>query len=92
MKAKTSTRQLELPTKAEWSLQGIEAEMWLARRIGLHGIEVVFRGDTDAETRKERMRKAILDSGLEAVVCGRGPGQKPNTYAEAFQRLYGVKL
>jgi hypothetical protein len=73
--------------KAEALLNG---ELWLARRIALHGVKV-FEGDTDTAKRRERFRQAIKHHGLESVVCG-GRGGKPATYAQAFERLYGEKL
>lgn len=84
--------QLELGTNRDQALTQLDGELWLARRLGKHGVLIVFEGDTDPETRKQRMRQAIVDRGLECVVVGRGPGGKTNTYAQAFERLYGVKL
>lgn len=92
MSRQRAERQLDLGTKPDAGLRGLDGELWLARRLGKHGVLVVFEGDTDPETRKERMRQAILDRGLAPVICGRGRDGKPNTYALAFERLYGEYL
>lgn len=65
-------------------------ELWLANRLERHGVQV-FAGDTTAEVRRERMRTAILEAGLEAVIAG-SRSSKPETYRDCFQRLYGVPL
>jgi hypothetical protein len=67
-------------------------ETWLADRLEQHGVTTIFDGLTDQDTRRERFRRAILDAGLEEVQCGRAPDKKPNTYRQAFERLYGEKL
>lgn len=66
-------------------------EQWLAERLGLHGVKI-FDGVTDQTERRERFRAAILDAGLELVVCGRGSDGKPNNYRQAFERLYHTQL
>jgi hypothetical protein len=71
-------------------LQRLAHEQWLAQRLGEHGAGV-FTGLTDRDTRRERFRAAILEHGLEAVVVGRHEG-KPQTYAQAFERLFGEAL
>jgi hypothetical protein len=68
----------------------LEQELWLARRLREHGA-AVFEGVTDRDTRRERMRAAILEHGLAQVVVGRREG-KPCTYGEAFEILYEEKL
>ena len=73
-------------------LDQLDGELWLARRLGKHGVLVVFDGDTTTEQRKARMREAILERGLETVICGRGVDGKPNTYGQAFRRLYREDL
>ena len=78
----------------------LEGGLWLAKRLGLHGVLLppgVFDGVTESaerETRlKELLRRAVLDRGLECVICGRDPNTgKGNTYAQAFERLYGESL
>lgn len=83
-------RQLELGTKPD-ALTRLDGELWLARRLGKHGVLVVFDGDTTPEMRMERMRAAIVGRGLDQVVCGHKDG-KSVRYHEAFERLYGEKL
>lgn len=61
------------------------------RRLGDHGRRVED-GVTDVTVRRERIRAAILEGGLGAVVAGRGASGKPETYAQVFVRLYGEPL
>lgn len=68
----------------------LDRELWLARRLREHGA-AVFEGVTDRDTRRERVRAAILENGLASVVVGRREG-KPCTYAEAFELVYGEPL
>lgn len=69
----------------------LASEAWLIRRLGEHGRHIED-GVTDVAIRRERIRAAILEGGLEAVVAGRGSSGKPETYAEVFARLYGELL
>lgn len=78
------------PNAREDLFSELDGEMWLAQRLGTHGV-TVFGGLTDRTERIARIRKAICDNGLEVIVCGRKDG-KPVNYAQAFQRLYGEKL
>jgi hypothetical protein len=41
-----------------------------------------------AADRRERIRTAIFSQGLENAIFGKGP----ETFAQAFQRCYGVRL
>ena len=68
----------------------LDGEMWLAKRLGTHGV-AVFGGVSDRTERMARIRKAIRDNGLDQVICGRRE-DKPSTYAQAFERLYHEKL
>lgn len=68
----------------------LNAEAWLATRLGNHGAEV-FIGLTDCDTRRERIRTAILEHGFECVLIGANE-RKPETYAQAFERVYAVPL
>ena len=61
-----------------------DGETELARRCG---IENIFAGDTTTESRRERVREAVL--GLDPAIAWRGPTGKPETYAEAYARIYG---
>lgn len=69
----------------------MRGEMWLARRLGKHGVLLVFGGTTSSKERMQRMREKIKTAGLELIICGHKDG-KPVRYGEAFERLYGVKL
>ncbi|HZP86617.1 MAG TPA: hypothetical protein VFB54_07330 [Burkholderiales bacterium] len=66
-------------------------EAWLARRLRDHGVDV-FAGTTDRDIRRERIRAAILERGLAAVVLGKGAGGKPENYLQIFERLYQQPL
>lgn len=71
-------------------LSELDGEMWLARRLGTHGVPV-FGGVTDRAERIARIRKAICDNHLEVIIAGRKDG-KPVNYSQAFERLYHEKL
>lgn len=73
------------------ALARLDGEAWLARRLGKHGVLVVFGGDTTPEQRMKRIRECIVNRELEAVICGHKDG-KSVRYAEAFERLYGEPL
>lgn len=66
-------------------------EAWLARRMREHGGGDIFQGTTDTVIRKDRLRSAIKDGGLSAVVVGAND-HKPVTWGAAFERLYGEPL
>jgi hypothetical protein len=68
----------------------LDREAWLAQRLGEHGAGI-FTGLTDRDVRRERIRAAIVEHGLEAVIVGRHEG-RPETYAQVFERLYGTPL
>lgn len=72
------------------ALDDLDREMWLARRLGDFG--AIFAGTTDRAIRQARTREAILELNLEHAICGRGPGGKPETFAEVYQRLFGAPL
>jgi hypothetical protein len=70
----------------------LDAEAFLTRCLKEHGCET-FAGVTEADERRERIRYAILGAGLDVVIVGRKAGTKnPETYAEAFERVYGEPL
>jgi hypothetical protein len=68
-----------------------DAESYFVRRLKDHG-RTVFAGVSDPGIRRERIRAAILEGGLDVAIIGRRPDQKPETYAAAFQRFYGEPL
>ena len=61
-----------------------DGESELAKRCGITNL---WDGDTTAESRRERIRRAVME--LDPVIAWRGPTGKPETYAEAFARVYG---
>lgn len=40
----------------------------------------------------EQIRAAILAGGVDWAIFGRAPNRKPETYAQAFERLFGEPL
>lgn len=84
-------RPAEVRQVGENLFSELDGELWLARRIALHSVNI-FEGETDTGERRQRFRKAIQDHGLETVVCHRGKDGKPVTYSEAFRRLYKQDL
>lgn len=61
-----------------------DGERELAKRCG---IEDIYAGDTTIASRRERVRAAVMQ--LDPVIAWRGPTGKPETFAEAFARIYG---
>lgn len=61
-----------------------DGESELAKRCGITNL---WDGDTTAESRRERIRAAVME--LDPAIAWRGPTGKPETYAEAFARTYG---
>lgn len=71
-------------------LRELDAEMWLAHRLQQFGH--VFAGVTDRELRKQRFREAILEGRDELAIAVRGPGGKPETFRELYERHYREPL
>lgn len=73
----------------------IDAHLWLAKRLIQHRALIdaagIFDGTTTPDERRERIRRVILEQGLSSVIIGRFNG-KPESYADFFQRLFGVAL
>lgn len=83
----TVARNFEMPGDT------LDAEMWLAGRMREHGVDSVFDGVTDSDVRKQRFRQHIIEGGLEMVMaCHAQDGRTAETYAEAFERIYGEPL
>lgn len=61
-----------------------DGETELAQRCGITNL---WDGVTTPESRRERIRIAVM--GLDPAIAWRGPTGKPETYAEAFARIYG---
>lgn len=72
------------------SVRQLQAELWLAKRLGSLGAEI-HEGVTTAEERRERMRQLILRERLENRDAGRKRG-RVETFADLFARLYGEPL
>jgi hypothetical protein len=68
-----------------------DVEMYFARRLADHG-KRIFDGLADPDTRKQRIRAAILEARMDCTIIGRAPTGKPETYAQSFQRFYGEPL
>lgn len=62
----------------------IDYEDELAKRCGVNDL---FAGLTTPADRRERLRPLVLER--DPAICGRSPRGKPETYAEAFARVYG---
>lgn len=69
----------------------LDAELWLLGRLQQH-LAQIFSGTTDPEIRKERVRRAIIVGELDAIILGKRAGGGSETYAQAFERLYGEPL
>lgn len=67
-----------------------DAEVWLIGRLRDH-IAQIFNGITDLDVRRERVRRCILNAELSDIVLGKHAGNL-DTYATAFERLYGEPL
>jgi hypothetical protein len=61
-----------------------DGESELAKRCGITNL---WDGATTSESRRERIRAAVLER--DPAIVWRGPSNKPETYAEAFARIYG---
>lgn len=75
-----------------FSFEELDREAWIVKRLGEHGVQV-FGGTTTREMRAQRIRNAILDSGLDCTLIGRrGESVKAETYAQIFERHFGEPL
>jgi hypothetical protein len=72
--------------------EALKEEDWLAERIHGHIGRDVLQGAQTAEQRREMVRAAIVESGLDQVICGSGADRKPRTYAQVFKQIYGLAL
>jgi hypothetical protein len=71
--------------------QSFDAETYLVRRLKEHG-HAIFTGVSDPEIRRERIRTAILDAGLDCTLVGKNLAGKTETYADLFGRIYAEPL
>lgn len=79
-------------------MSDIDADLWLAQRIATHTqrrptevVGAVFAGVATPADRRERLRAEIVSRGLAQVRVGKRAGS-PETYAEHFERRYGIPL
>lgn len=71
--------------------QTTHAESYIVKRLKEHGAFIY--PTSDQFPLKERIRRAILDSKLDAVIIGRNSATKKcETYADCFARLYAEPL
>jgi hypothetical protein len=68
-----------------------QAESYIIKRLKDHGAFIY--PVSDQFPLKERIRRAILDTKLDAIIVGRNATTKKcETYSEVFSRLYGEAL
>lgn len=72
----------------------MELHAKFANRLREHGCDTIFDGRSSDDERVERIRDAIIARGLEVVVFGPNPADngKAETYAQAFERCFGIPL
>jgi hypothetical protein len=69
-----------------------DVEAFFVTRLAQHGASITL-GRTDTNTRKERIRKAILDNKREYTIIGQfSTSRKAETYQQLFERHYGEPL
>lgn len=73
---------------AALDLEHFKREQWLGKKLGLADFNT---GVTTSEERRERIRAAIIDSGLAEAECFTKDG-RAQSYAEAFRNTYGSPL
>jgi hypothetical protein len=61
-----------------------DGEGELAKRCDIADL---YAGATTTDSRRERLRAAVLER--DPAIAWRGPTGKPETYGEAFARVYG---
>lgn len=66
-------------------------EAFIITRLAQHG-KSISTGTVDNGTRKERLREAIIESGKEFTIIQRDATGKPETYSQAFERVYHEPL
>lgn len=80
-----------MSTTSQSSFKKLDAEMWLLGRLQ-HHLAQIFTGETDDDVRRERVRRAIILGELDSIILGKRAGGGSETYAQAFERLYGEPL
>lgn len=76
--------------QASIDLDAFDAENAFLKRLKDHRAHVY--PICEAYPAQERIRRAILDSKLDWVSFGKNPEGKPETYAQAFERMFCVPL
>lgn len=68
----------------------VESEDWLEERLKAHGCDIYAGGPY--ATRADRIAGCIIRNGMQGVLVGRGPDDKPEKYAQCYERLHGKAL
>lgn len=69
----------------------LDAEAFIVKRLKDHGAQI-FQGVTDSAERRQRIRKAIIDAGLDRTIVGRNSAGKTETYSQTFERAFHEPL
>jgi len=86
-------RLINDPRPRQGTLPGIalkpclEIELWIAQRIGHPDL---FAGITTSESRRERLRQALLP--LKDQHAGKGKSGQAESFGELYKRIYGRSL
>lgn len=93
MKAARNEKQFSASSQNADMFRRFDQEIFLADRLREHGIKP-FDGDTSTLSRKEHLRAWLLQAGCWTVIVGRAADdpRKTETYAQAFERVYGEPL
>ncbi len=68
----------------------VVVEAWMAQKLGL---PMSWDGGvTTREERRERIRRAIVDTGRESAIAGKRAGQPCETWQALFERVYRQPL
>ena len=84
-----SARQLS--ENRAFDFHAFDVEQFFVKRLKQHRPGITA-GLTDSGDRRERIRAAIIECGLDCAIIGRKPDGRSETYAEAFTRFYGEPL
>jgi hypothetical protein len=78
-------------SEIRFTFKDFDAEEFFVKRLRDHRRQI-HSGITDPEERRERIRYAILEGGLDCAIIGKSKTGKSETYAQAFERHYGEPL
>src|SRR5882762_8132907 len=73
------------------TFRDLDIDAYFTRRLKDHGL-TIWVGTTDQGIRKGRIRAAIIGHALERATIGKRADGTRESYAEAFERLYGELL